>query len=347
MRLVTYVNLDSPSQARLGALVGEHVVDLVAGQSWARQARGLEGGPLGETLMELIHIGPPAWGHAKEVLAVLKDESLEDLYVDGDVVALESNRVRLLPPLPRPMSLRDFYAFEQHVAKAHANRGKEVPDAWYEFPVFYFSNPHAAFGPEEIVPSPSYSEALDFELEVACVIGQPGRDIPADRAGAFIFGYMIFNDWSARDEQRAEMSVGLGPAKGKDFASSFGPSLVTADELEDRSTGRPGVYDLEMTARVNGEQVARGNWSDIHYSFGDMIARASSDVFLLPGEVIGSGTVGGGSLLELTGGEGPWLQPGDVVELEIERLGVLRNVVGKGREQRGTNDTERERAGGG
>lgn len=341
MRLVTYVNLDSPNRARLGALAGERVVDLLTAQTWARRERGLDGGPLGETLMELIHIGPPAWGHAQEVLRALESENLGDLNIDDEAVTLESGQVRLLPPLPRPMSLRDFYAFEQHVATAHSNRGKEVPEAWYEFPVFYFSNPHAAFGPEEIVPMPSYSQALDFELEVACVIGQPGRDIPADRAGAFIFGYMIFNDWSARDEQRAEMSVGLGPAKGKDFASSFGPSLVTADELEDRTAGRPGVYDLEMIARVNGEEVARGNWSDIHYSFGDMIARASSDVFLLPGEVIGSGTVGGGSLLEITGGDGPWLQPGDVVELEIERLGVLRNVVGKGRRQERANDTER------
>lgn len=345
MRLVTYVKLDSPKNARLGALAGESVVDLVAAESWARQARGITGAPLGETLMELIHIGPPAWAHAQEVLGALDGESLADLNADGQAVSLESSHVRLLPPLPRPMSLRDFYAFEQHVATAHANRGKQVPEAWYEIPVFYFSNPHAAFGPEEIVPPPSYSDALDFELEVACVIGQPGRDIPADRAGAFIFGYMIFNDWSARDEQRREMSVGLGPAKGKDFASSFGPSLVTADELEDRSVGRPGVYDLEMTARVNGEELARGNWSDIHYSFGDMIARASSDVFLLPGEVIGSGTVGGGSLLELTGGEGPWLQPGDVVELEIERLGVLRNVVGRGRNHKDVTDTEKRRAG--
>ena len=344
MRLVTYVNLEFPDRAKLGALVGDRVVDLAAAQSWARRGRGLEGGPLGETLMELIHIGPPAWSHAQQVLRALEGENLDALDAEGEAVALEHGEVRLLPPLPRPMSLRDFYAFEQHVATAHANRGKEIPDAWYEFPVFYFSNPHAAFGPEEIVPMPSYSEALDFELEVACVIGQPGRDIPAERAGAFIFGYMIFNDWSARDEQRAEMSVGLGPAKGKDFASSFGPSLVTADELEDRSAGRAGVYDLEMTARVNGEEVSRGNWNDIHYSFGDMIARASSDVFLLPGEVIGSGTVGGGSLLELTGGEGPWLQPGDVVELEIERLGVLRNVVGKGRKQGEANDTDEGRA---
>ncbi len=143
----------------------------------------------------------------------------------------------------------------------------------------------------------------------------------------YIFGYTIFNDWSARDIQRREVKVGLGPAKAKDFASSLGPWIVTPEELQERATGRPGVYDLEMTARLNGQIVSRGNWKDLHYSFGEMIARASQDVYLLPGDVIGSGTVGSGCLLEITGGRGPWLSPGDVVELEIERLGVLRNTV--------------------
>lgn len=329
MRFVTYVELQAPRVARLGAMVNQAVLDLAAANKWAAQDAGLGDGAVGETLMELIHAGPPAWGRAQEVVRAVAAQDGRDLQHEGRPLTHAQDAVRLLPPLPRPMSLRDFYAFEQHVSTANANRGKSVPPEWYKRPVFYFSNPHAAFGPEEIVPIPSYSQALDYELEVACVIGQPGRDIPAERAGAFIFGYMIFNDWSARDEQRAEMSVGLGPAKGKDFASSFGPWLVTTDELADRAEHRPGVYDLGMEARLNGETVARGNWKDIHWSFADMIERASADVFLLPGEVIGSGTVGGGCLLETTRGEGPWLQPGDVVELEIERLGVLRNVVGQ------------------
>jgi len=243
--------------------------------------------------------------------------------------------VKLRPPLRQPHSLRDFYAFEQHVKTANENRGREVPQEWYEIPVFYFSNHTAIYGPDDTIPYPAYANALDYELEVACVIGKAGINIPADKAEEYIFGYMIYNDWSARDVQRKEMAVGLGPAKAKDFANSFGPYLVTPDELADRRTGRPGVYDLEMVARVNGVERSRGNWKDLYWSFGQMIERASQDVTLQPGDVIGSGTVGTGCLLELTKGQGPWLQPGDVVELEIERLGILRNVVGP---KRGLNN---------
>jgi fumarylacetoacetate (FAA) hydrolase len=214
------------------------------------------------------------------------------------------------------------------VRAANALRSREVPPEWYQAPAFYFSNVSAIYGPEETVPYPAYSQALDYELEVACVIGRRGRNISAEEAEEYIFGYTIFNDWSARDEQRREMTVGLGPAKGKDFASSLGPALVTADELADQHAGRPGVYDLPMTARVNGETRSQGNWNQLHFSFGEMIARASAEVALMPGDVIGSGTVGSGCLLELTHGEGPWLNSGDMVELEIDGLGVLRNRVG-------------------
>ncbi|MGC8856287.1 MAG: fumarylacetoacetate hydrolase family protein [Anaerolineae bacterium] len=226
-----------------------------------------------------------------------------------------------------PTTLRDAYAFEQHVKTANANRGREVPEEWYKFPVFYFTNPNAIFGPNEEIPYPPYTSALDYELEIAVIIGKRGRDISPEDAPQYIFGYTIFNDWSARDVQREEMKVGLGPAKGKDFASSLGPYIVTADEFADRTTGRPGVFALEMMARVNGVTRSHGNFKDIYWSFGEIIARASASVELLPGEVIGSGTVGTGCLLELTRGQGPWLQPGDTVELEIERLGVLRNQV--------------------
>lgn len=244
----------------------------------------------------------------------------------ADFTPLE--RAWLHAPLPRPVSLRDFYAFEAHVATAHANRGRQVPPAWYEIPVFYYSNHTAIYGPGDTIPYPHYSQALDYELEIACIIGAAGRDISPGEAGASIFGFTIFNDWSARDEQSRETRVGLGPAKGKDFASSFGPWIVTPDELQDRAAGRPGVYDLEMRARVNGELRSQGNFSSIYHATGDLIARASQAVMLNPGDILGSGTVGGGCLLELTGGEGPWLQPGDVVELEIERLGKLVNTVG-------------------
>jgi len=236
-------------------------------------------------------------------------------------------QVRFRAPL-RPTTLRDAYAFEQHVRTANSNRGREVPEEWYKFPVFYFTNPHNVYGPNDEIPYPPRTNALDYELEIAAVIGRPGMDIKSRDAAAHIFGYTIFNDWSARDVQRLEMMVGLGPAKGKDFASSFGPYLVTPDEFTGKATEKAGVYDLEMMARVNGETRSRGNFKDIHWSFGDILARASESVELKSGDVIGSGTVGSGCLLELTRAQGPWLQPGDVVELEIEGLGVLRNQVG-------------------
>ncbi len=175
---------------------------------------------------------------------------------------------------------------------------------------------------------PKATRALDYELEIAAVIGVGGRNISAGDATNHIFGFTIFNDWSARDLQRQEMKVGLGPAKGKDFASSFGPMIVTPDELAEYSVGESGVYDLKMRASINGEQRSKGNWKSLHFSFGEMIARASADVELFPGEVIGSGTVGTGCLLEITKGKGPWLKRGDVVNLEIEGLGNLENKVG-------------------
>jgi fumarylacetoacetate (FAA) hydrolase len=159
------------------------------------------------------------------------------------------------------------------------------------------------------------------------VIGKAGMNIKPEEVPAHIFGYTIFNDWSARDIQRKEMAVGLGPAKGKDFASSFGPVIVTSEALADKATGRPGVYDLSMMARINGVEFSRGNFKDIYWSFGDIIARASESVMLNPGDVIGSGTVGTGCLLELTKFQGPWLNHGDVIELEIEQIGVLRNTI--------------------
>ncbi|MFZ5855296.1 MAG: fumarylacetoacetate hydrolase family protein [Chloroflexota bacterium] len=235
---------------------------------------------------------------------------------------------RLLPPL-LPTTLRDAYAFEQHVKTANQNRGRDVPKEWYDFPVFYYTNPHSIFGPEDVIPHPAYTSALDYELEIAVVIGKAGMDIRAEEAEEYIFGYTIFNDWSARDVQRAEMKVGLGPAKGKDFASSLGPLIVTREALADRAVGRAGVYDLEMSARVNGVEMSRGNLKDIFWSFGEIIARASQSTMLQPGDVIGSGTVGTGCLLELTRANGPWLQPGDVVELEVERIGILRNEIGR------------------
>ncbi len=327
MKYVTFTTPDSPREPKLGAIVDEVVIDLHAAQSWAQGARGLPPEPLPGSVFELIHAGQSAWLYTRNLVNVL--DGVDPTAVKGAHRARVGWRrpdSTLYPPLPRPMSIRDFYAFEQHVKAAYANRDREVPEEWYEFPAFYFTNPNSVFGPDEAVPYPKYTQAMDYELEIACVIGKHGRDIPAERAEEHIFGYTIMNDWSARDVQRKEMKM-LGPAKAKDFATSLGPWLVTLDELRDRAAGRPGVFDLQMAARVNGVEKSRGNFKDIYYSFGQLIQHASADTFLMPGDVIGSGTVGTGCLLELTKGEGPWLKPGDVVELEIERLGVLRNVV--------------------
>ncbi|MCC6499898.1 MAG: fumarylacetoacetate hydrolase family protein [Anaerolineales bacterium] len=242
--------------------------------------------------------------------------------------SLALDEVKFLSPL-KPNTLRDGYAFEQHVKTANKNRGREVPEEWYQFPVFYFTNPNTAFGHDDTIPYPHYTQAMDYELEIAAIIGKGGMNIKAEDAEKHIFGYTIFNDWSARDVQRKEMVVGLGPAKGKDFASAFGPVIITSEAIADKAAGRAGVYDLEMAARVNGKEFSRGNWKDMHWSFGEIIARASDSTALYPGDVIGSGTVGTGCLLELTKFQGPWLSEGDVVELEVERIGILRNVVGE------------------
>jgi fumarylacetoacetate (FAA) hydrolase len=220
--------------------------------------------------------------------------------------------VRLRAPIPRPPSVRDFYAFERHVATARAQRGLEMAPEWYRIPVFYFSNPAAVVGPEDEIRFPAKSSAWDYELEAAAVVG----------GDSGIAGFTVLNDWSARDLQKMEMAVGLGPAKGKDFATSVGPVLVTPDEL--------GDLRLEMVARVNGEERSRGSLGDMHWSWEQLLEHAGRNTRLQAGEVLGSGTVGTGCILEH--GDGRWLQSGDVVELEIERIGVLRNRVVSPRE---------------
>ena len=234
----------------------------------------------------------------------------------------ELSGVRLLTPLPEPPQIRDFMCFEEHVKNAFAQAAKltgtpfEVPEVWYRQPIYYKANRFAVNGPDADVVWPDYSQVMDYELELACVIGAGGRDIPRARAAEHIFGFTIFNDASARDAQMVEMAGRLGPAKGKDFDTGnvLGPWIVTADELMD-------PYSLAMVARVNGEEWSRGNSGSIHHRFEDMIEHVSRAETLHPGEILGSGTVGGGCGLEL----GRFLAPGDVVELEIEGIGVLRN----------------------
>jgi len=236
------------------------------------------------------------------------------------------------PTLPfQPAGFRDFYAFEQHVATCRGKRGLDMVPEWYNMAAFYFGNPRSFIGPGETVIIPQGCEELDFELEVACVIGKPGGSLSAPEAEACIAGYAVLNDWSARDIQREEMKIGLGPAKGKDFATSLGPYLVTPEELMsarlmDSDLNR---FDLAMTASVNGRQISSGNFRDIHYTFAEMIERASRDTRLVPGDVLASGTVGTGCILELGTEIQPWLAPGDRVTLRVEGLGTLENSIGE------------------
>jgi len=237
------------------------------------------------------------------------------------------------PPILRPPSFRDFYAFEQHVATMWQRRQSEIPEAWYRLPIFYFSNTSEIRGAGEPVWAPGGSTELDFELEVGAIVDTPAFNLPEERAAEAIGGYFVLNDWSARDLQRDESTVRLGPAKGKDFATSIGPWIVTPDELAARwSSGAAGPY-LAMTATVQTAdgatvEVANGSWSTARYSFAQMLARASADVHVRAGEILGSGTVGTGCLLEVKDQTlGRWLEPGDLVTAAIEGIGELRTAI--------------------
>ena len=256
-------------------------------------------------------------------------QELSTLIKDNDLnhFSYEEKEIIFLPPVPDPPAFRDFYAFEQHVMAARKLRGLEMHPDWYKIPIFYFSNPNCCYGHKENIQFPQQSEELDFELEFAIIIGNGGENVKSSDAENIIAGYTILNDWSARDLQREEMPLSLGPAKGKDFASSFGPYMVTPDELTDAWIDQ-NTLNLRMTCHVNGNLISDGNTDDLYHSFGEMIERASLNTKLLPGEYIGSGTVGTGCILELrpenTNG---WLEKGDVVTLEIERLGILENTI--------------------
>jgi fumarylacetoacetate (FAA) hydrolase len=251
---------------------------------------------------------------------------------DDDAVLGASN-LAFGPPILRPPTFRDFYAFEQHVATMWNRRGGEIPEAWFRLPIFYFSNVSELRGPGDPVWAPRGSEELDFELEVGAIVDTPAYNLPEERAAEAIGGFLIVNDWSARDLQRDESTVRLGPAKGKDFALTIGPWIVTPDELADRWAAGATAPDMTMTATVRGldgtvTEVSRGSWSIARYSFGHMLARASTDVHVRPGDILGSGTVGTGCLLEVKDSTlKRWLQPGDQVTLSIERLGALTTPV--------------------
>ncbi|WP_042351235.1 fumarylacetoacetate hydrolase family protein [Bacillus massiliigorillae] len=250
---------------------------------------------------------------------------VKDLFASLNTSSYMLDKTELVAPLPNPTSIRDFMAFEEHLQNATKRSDMKIAPEWYEIPVFYFTNHMAVVGPEQDVEKPIECKNLDYELEIACIIGKQGKDIKAEEAEEYIFGYTIMNDWSARDLQFKEMKVGLGPAKGKDFATSIGPCIVTKDELEEFRENNQ--LHLSMTAKVNGVLLSKGNFKDIFYTFGQMIERASAGVTLFPGEIIGSGTVGNGCLLELGSDVHRWLETGDVVELEITGIGTLKNKI--------------------
>jgi 2-keto-4-pentenoate hydratase/2-oxohepta-3-ene-1,7-dioic acid hydratase in catechol pathway len=300
MKVVRYA---TPSGAKVGYLEGGLIVPVAPGEGQA----GLE------AVLDLAMAAArePDWRPAPA----------------GEGLPLEG--AALLSPVVAPPSVRDFYAFEQHVRTARARRGLEMHPDWYELPVFYFSNPAAIIGPGDPVAAPPRSAELDYELEVACVLGASGRDVRVEDAEELVAGFTVMNDWSARDIQRREMQLSMGPVKGKDFATSLGPYLVTRDELAPR--GLREVPAAAMVARVNGVEHSRSNLDTLWWSFAEMVAYAAEAAPVRRGDVLGSGTCGTGCILELALVHGaekyPYLTPGDEVELEVEGLGVLANRV--------------------
>lgn len=335
MKLVSYVerpiHSDRPD-IKLGLLIGDDcVADVAIAQTWAQGARGLSGRALPHSMMELLGEWADAAPHLEQIAAALPadDTCLALKGARRQPVARRRQDVFLLPPVPNPLSLRDFDGYEKHARNMYRLHSRAIPHTWYEAPTFAYGNPLTVLGPDLGLPMPRHGAALDFELEIAAVIGVGGQNITPNEAPAHIAGFMIMNDWSLRDAHNGELNV-YGAAKGKDFATTTGPALVTPGDLADRQIGEGAElrYDLEMVARVNGQERSRGNFKDIHWTVAQMIARASEDVMLYPGEIIGTGTVASGCLLEQGAADsGGWLKPGDVVELEVERLGHLATTI--------------------
>jgi fumarylacetoacetate (FAA) hydrolase len=338
MKLVTFA---SGRETRHGALItangSESVLDLSTALAAHEADAGRPSSPdavaarYGRDLLGFIERQDESMPAARAVLARVSGEGADlPASFEGAPLRRSLAEVKLLAPIPRPPSMRDGYAFRQHVLTARKNRGLDMIPEFDQFPVFYFTNHQAVVGPGDVPVMPLHLERLDYELEAAVVIGRRGRNVKAERADALVFGLTIMNDLSARVLQMEEMKLSLGPAKGKDFATALGPYLVTLDELEDRTTRGPkgASYDLKMTAAVNGKQLSEGNLQDMTWTFAEILERASYGVDLFPGDVIGSGTVGTGCLLELNGSgitKDLWLKVGDVVTLDIERLGRLEN----------------------
>ncbi|MEZ0538105.1 fumarylacetoacetate hydrolase family protein [Fibrella arboris] len=303
MKLVTF--LTPTQQPRAGWLTADGVVDMHA----------VSGGQLPADMLSFID------DHERYRALIRENnwESAKATYLTDAVI--------LLAPLPNPRSFRDYISFEQHLKNASASFGHQIAKEWYEMPIFYFTNHQAIYGPGQDVPRPTGETRLDYELEMACVLGKAGKNIRADEGDDHIFGYTIFNDFSSRAIQGREMKCNLGPAKGKDFANAIGPYIVTKDEMA-TYLDETGRFNVRMTSRINGQTICDGNFNTIHYTFGQMIERASENhVMLHPGDMIGSGTVGWGSLIETNFAAHRPLEPGDVIELDIDGLGILKNQI--------------------
>ena len=323
MKLISYLNEEEVDQLAI-------LVDNIAYDT------GSLDGSLANNMGDFLWDGEEAMNLAKKY-----EEKIRQGEIDKGLGKPIEN-LELLSPVPFPTSTRDAYAFRQHVAAARKNRSVDMIPEFDQFPVFYFTNHNAVQGPGEVYLMPDHFLKLDFELEIAAVIGIEGRNIQASEADKYIAGYMIMNDLSARQLQMEEMKLNLGPAKGKDFINIFGPYLVTPDELSSYNVaakdGHVGNnYNLNMKAWVNGKLVSEGTVASMDWTFAEIIERCSYGVDLWPGDIIGSGTVGTGCFLELNGTgkrldpnyEAQWLQDGDIVEMEIEGLGKLENTMVK------------------
>ena len=316
MKIVTYKYKES---THLGLIVNEKIYSLNS---------------IASSMNDFLQMEEEGMRKAKEL-----EENIKN--ANSNLEGIPLNSSVLLAPVPNPPSCRDAYAFRQHVATARRNRGVDMIPEFDQFPIFYFTNHNAILGPtDDIICMPDHMQKLDFELEAAIVIGKKGRNIKAKDADDYIAGYLIMNDMSARALQMEEMRLNLGPAKGKDFCTIIGPYLVTKDELESkRSTTADGhdgnTYNLNMKCWLNGELLSEGNMKDMNWTFAEIVERCAYGTDVLPGDVIGSGTVGTGCLLELNGShklENPnyepvWLKDGDIVEMEIEGLGKIKNKV--------------------
>jgi 2-keto-4-pentenoate hydratase/2-oxohepta-3-ene-1,7-dioic acid hydratase in catechol pathway len=324
MKLVSYIDPGDGGALppiKLGALIDDVVVDLAVAQTWAQGVRGLPAHELPEGMLGVLAHWRDVPPHLRDIVGALAGLDPTGLRGSGRrPVARRRGEVLLLAPVPFPRSLRCFDGFGAYAQAARA------PD---EQPLFYFGNALAILGPEHRLPMPSHVAQLDYGLGVACVMGPGGRGIAPEDAPDHIAGFTVANGWIARDIQAQEAAACFGVGKSRDFATSLGPALVTPDELEDRrlGTGSDLRYDLKMVARVNGQECVGGNLREMSWTFSQMIAHASRGVELLPGEILCSGAVVGDRLEADEGGTGGWLKPGDVIELEVERLGILRNMI--------------------